>query len=428
MAQQGDNSNDTYILVGVVAIFVGYYLLSRNYEYMVFFWKWIRLAELAPFYLLPSWFPFYGDLEVKALFDMLYSTPYQDIHKNTVSRVDNHLGGWLMWLPAVYIMYRGFRRMENKGSIDVVYNVDTLLVELAKLYPFLEHYVDVHPEKMDLEYIRSKPETYRYGAAMDPSDFSKLSPPLGLENEAKKDSKLNNPIWDGDEGFDMDLAERAFQSQMGNRFTGLKSLSESEKKLYNFLMPKMVIDVPYCETLFREFFNSILKTPNKKRVNKAKLLEAEVKIYEVLEAEVTKAKELAKKKKQKHLKRSDFLKDKYITKLVLGKDLERTLKELGAQKVMSQHAFIRTGLMSLLEEARKSGVISCAEFNWLKAEDRVMWYAMESVGRKVSFVESSGPFAHWLIELQLGRPLAHAEVQEAVGGLFKALRLDFVDE
>ncbi|MGD1524493.1 hypothetical protein [Vibrio owensii] len=427
MAQQQNSDNDIYILASVVVLFIGYYLLSKNYEYLVFVWKWIRIAELSPFYYLPDWFPFYGNLEIPKLFSFLYNTPYQDIHISTVGKIDKHLAGWLMWLPASWIIYRGFRRMANKESIDVVYNVDTLLVELSKLYPFLEHYVEVHPEKRDLDYNRDKPDTYRYGAALDPSEFALLSPPLGLEKEAKKNSKLKAPIWDGDEGFDMDLAERSFEAQMGNRFTGMKSLSSAEKKVYDFLVPKMVIGGPKCEEMFKTYIKSIIKVPNAQKIVKAKLLEGERTIYDLIEAEVRAKTELAKKKKAK-VKRSEFLKEKYINGLIFDKKFKKAIQESAAQKTMSQHSFIRTGIMSLLEEARQSGVISCAEFNWLKGEDRVLWYALESVGRKVSFVESSGPFAHWLVELQLGQPLNHAEVQEAVTGLYKALRLDYVDE
>ncbi len=426
-SQQSENSTDTYVIMGAVSLFLIYYVLSSHFSYLAFVWKWIRLAELAPFYFLPDWFPFYGDLNLDGAFREIRNLHHQDIDPPLIASVDKYFAGWLMWLPALWISYRGFRKIQSSGSIDMVYDVDTMLHELAKLYPFLEHYVEVHPEKMDLDYNRKKPETARYGAALDPSEFALLSPPLGLEKEAKKNPKLKNPIWNGDDDFDMDLAERAFEAQMGARFTGMRSLSSTERKLYDFMFPKMVISGPDNEILFKKFIKSILNVPNATKINKSKLLEGEKDIYEILESEVNTAKEKAKKKKAK-LKRSDFLKEKYVTKLVFDKRFKVPIQHATAQKIMARHSFISTGLMSLLDEARQSGVISCAQFNWLKGENRVLWYAMESVGRKVSFVESSGPFAHWLVELQLGQPLNHAEVQEAVTGLYKALRLDFVDE
>ena len=75
----------------------------------------------------------------------------------------------------------------------------------------------------------------------------------------------------------------------------------------------------------------------------------------------------------------------------------------------------------MLEVARVDGVLATAEFLWLKPVDRRFWYMMNSVGRQVSVVEVSGPFAHWLAEKKVGRALKTPMVKEAVVALEEAM-------
>jgi intracellular multiplication protein IcmP len=90
-------------------------------------------------------------------------------------------------------------------------------------------------------------------------------------------------------------------------------------------------------------------------------------------------------------------------------------------RVVGPHAYILTMMASMLELARSDGVLASAEFLWLKPVDRRMWYMMNSVGRPTCFPEVSGPFAHWIVEKRLRRPLKVPMVEEAVEGLDGAL-------
>ena len=87
----------------------------------------------------------------------------------------------------------------------------------------------------------------------------------------------------------------------------------------------------------------------------------------------------------------------------------------------SKHAYITTWMATLLELARTEGVMASAEILWLKPLDRRMWFVLNTVGRQVPFVESAGPFAHWLAEKKLNRPLRIPMVDTAVNGLELAL-------
>lgn len=75
----------------------------------------------------------------------------------------------------------------------------------------------------------------------------------------------------------------------------------------------------------------------------------------------------------------------------------------------------------MLEAARTDGVLATAEFIWLKAVDRRLWYMLNSVGRKTAFPEVAGPFAHWKIEKRLRRPLKVPMVDTAVDAMEEAI-------
>lgn len=82
-----------------------------------------------------------------------------------------------------------------------------------------------------------------------------------------------------------------------------------------------------------------------------------------------------------------------------------------------RHAYVGTLLATLLEIARKDGVLATAEFLWLKPVDRRLWYMLNSVGRQTSVVEVAGIFSHWLAEKKLNRALRTPMVKEAVVAL-----------
>lgn len=84
------------------------------------------------------------------------------------------------------------------------------------------------------------------------------------------------------------------------------------------------------------------------------------------------------------------------------------------QKTIAQHAYLLTVMASMLELARMDGVLASAEFLWLKAIDRPMWYMLNSVGRRVAVPEIAGAFAHWLSERSLRAPIRTPMVDAAV--------------
>lgn len=99
---------------------------------------------------------------------------------------------------------------------------------------------------------------------------------------------------------------------------------------------------------------------------------------------------------------------------------EVLFKHIGSMKIaraVGPHAFLYPAMASLLELAREDGVLASAEFLWLKLIDRPLWYMLNSVGRKTAFPEISGPYAHWVVEKRLRRPLKTPMVEEAINAL-----------
>lgn len=67
-------------------------------------------------------------------------------------------------------------------------------------------------------------------------------------------------------------------------------------------------------------------------------------------------------------------------------------------EVLARHAYVKTFLMEMLEMGRSSGTLPTSEFLWLKPNDRPLFYALNTVGRKTPFLEASAAFAQWKAE------------------------------
>ena len=92
-------------------------------------------------------------------------------------------------------------------------------------------------------------------------------------------------------------------------------------------------------------------------------------------------------------------------------------------RAVGPHAYVYTVMASMLELARTSGVVPVSEFLWLKKVDRNLWYMLSSIGRQTPFLEVGGPYAHWILEKRLRRPLKTPMVREAIKALEQSVLL-----
>lgn len=102
--------------------------------------------------------------------------------------------------------------------------------------------------------------------------------------------------------------------------------------------------------------------------------------------------------------------------------LLRKYKDFPAVKNLGKkHAYVLTVMASLLQLSRSDGVLSSADFLWLKPIDRKLWFMLNAVGRQTVTTEVAGPFAHWLSEKELGKAIKAPMIDEAVKGLEEAI-------
>jgi intracellular multiplication protein IcmP len=72
------------------------------------------------------------------------------------------------------------------------------------------------------------------------------------------------------------------------------------------------------------------------------------------------------------------------------------------------------GLMTARSEG---GVLAPAQFVWLRAHDRALWYPLNNLGRQSFHMEAMGTMAHFKAEKMAQRPIPRPKVADAVKSL-----------
>ncbi len=98
------------------------------------------------------------------------------------------------------------------------------------------------------------------------------------------------------------------------------------------------------------------------------------------------------------------------------------------EAITHKHAYVLTVLSAMLEQARSTGIVANAQYLWLKPIDRRLWYTLNSVGRRVAFVESAAIRAHLLAEKEMQMAVSMPMVDEAVSALEEAIHSRIVTE
>lgn len=86
-----------------------------------------------------------------------------------------------------------------------------------------------------------------------------------------------------------------------------------------------------------------------------------------------------------------------------------------ALEIADQHAYRITAILGVLKWARwQGGVLAPAQFVWLRAVDRTLWYALNNLGRRTFHIEGAGSIAHFMAEQSAKKPLPIARIDTAV--------------
>lgn len=87
-------------------------------------------------------------------------------------------------------------------------------------------------------------------------------------------------------------------------------------------------------------------------------------------------------------------------------------------KVLSkcnQHAYENTALLrGLLTAREEGGVLAPAQFLWLRAYDRTLWYPLNNLGRQAYHLEALGAMCHFKSEKLIQRPIPRPKVEDAI--------------
>lgn len=87
----------------------------------------------------------------------------------------------------------------------------------------------------------------------------------------------------------------------------------------------------------------------------------------------------------------------------------------GTLAACNRHAFVTTALLRGLAYARsEGGVLAPAQFVWLRAHDRTLWYPLNNLGRQSFHTEAIGAMAHYKSEKLTDRPIPTPKVEYAI--------------
>ena len=103
----------------------------------------------------------------------------------------------------------------------------------------------------------------------------------------------------------------------------------------------------------------------------------------------------------------------------IQRETEPVLQSEALAPLLAGHAYTATVLLRLLAEAREGGVLPPALFTWLKGVDRPLWYALNSLGRRMPFVEAAGALAHYRAERAAGFAMPAPRIDAAMDGLWR---------
>lgn len=81
----------------------------------------------------------------------------------------------------------------------------------------------------------------------------------------------------------------------------------------------------------------------------------------------------------------------------------------------NQHAYENTVMIRALAVARQEGgVLAPAQFLWLRAFDRLLWYPLNNLGRQSHHMEALGAICHYKAEKMAQRPIPRPKMEDAV--------------
>lgn len=266
-------------------------------------------------------------------------------------------------LCALWIIFRG-PGTQFRSKLDL----EGFIRRQASNFPMIAPFTNFNPAK----------QPPRPPGSPVPAELPPFAEALGPEEWL-----AYNTIPIVDAKIDQEAAKKAFMKQLGERWRGANNLP------------------PYQQVLLAAF---CLKASRKRNESDDMLGE--------LSLCWSHEKGLSDKKSKKLVKEA--------RKILRTRDLaEKTLQQA------NNHGFVSTALMRALQFAREEGgVLAPAQFVWLRAHDRLLWYPLNNLGRQSFHMEALGAMTHFKAERLTGRPIPVAQMDGAVKTIIEYMDSD----
>jgi intracellular multiplication protein IcmP len=347
------------------------WMLIALFLALAFIWYFGHTHIVSGFFVLKHWeiqfLDFFGGwfTNLKGMDVFVTQTRPGDATFSATLHVANQVGRYLRFFCIVLLLLMSAavysKSLRNKFKQQ--YTINTLLQSESETWPYSKFALRIDLLKEDIE-------KGPWAMAMQPMQFAKqyhLIREIPLKPAAEQTSlrpEIKVVLL-------RSKASRVFSMQLGKLWKGIDDLNEHTKALYAVFAAKSSRDSKRATELLKQF----AFTAGEGRVDYSGVDEV-----------------LAKYK--------DFPPVVEITQ---------------------KHAYVLTVMASMLQLARTDGVLSSAEFLWIKPIDRSLWFMLNTIGRQTAPSEVGGPYAHWLAEKEMGRKLRTPMVDQAVEALEKGL-------
>jgi len=370
MAGDGKQEGSSEQLLSWVILFI-IFLVCMYFVYVKFkpevleALRWVRYGELwlVTLFTPDSYsvkMPNGIDLNVKEFRDYIKDIPHAQLSESqmgSITRIALYPFKWVVVAIVGLIGLWAYTRGPGTQYTQT-HNLDSFINFQSKSFPVIAPFVDFNPSK----------QPPRPPGADVPAELPAFAEALGPEEWlAYYEVTFKDNVLDKNSAF------KAFARQLGPRWKGVKGLA------------------PYKQILLAA---CCLKASRKREASDEMLGRL--------------AKCWTHKGGLKLGKETGLLRD--ARKVLKNKDLSNKVL-----KNCKQHAWQTTALLRALLTARdEGGVMAPAQFVWLRAYDRELWYPLNNLGRQSNHAEALGAMAHFKAEKRAQRPIPKPKVQEAV--------------
>ncbi len=382
--QRGDDGDITLVLLVGLFFLIGWFIWTSAKQPIVEGIRWAKIAETYVFQLVDPALARDRELlslnnnqaAIKALNEQASKAKVELKEPDYISRqllapsvlwdASNHIGAVTRWPIAAFmfgwaIFYMFFTK---KSKFRNKYGLEGLIKVQAQTWPVIAPIVNFNPTEDN---------------SRKPGEAVPTSLPLFAEGLSPEEWVAMNRIpvvkGEGDKQFpDREATRRAFQQQLGPRWTGPGCLDDAQRCLYAAFALKGAQKRKESDALLGRI--ALCWTATGGFAPSAELM-----------AEVNK-----------------HIKDENIGGV--------------ADKIAENFAFRTTALIGTLKWARdRGGVLAPATFIWLRGHDRALWYPLNNLGRRSYHMEAAGAMAHYMAERDARRALQVPRLETAIAAL-----------